>query len=294
MSHHSSQTATDASSAASAQPTARPDFRTLTTPQPAGPGEFTIDIPDTWQQGRGSFGGLVLAIMTRALRAAEPDDQRALRALTATLTGPVLVGPARLRIQDLRQGNAVSTRAVELTQPSGTSSGAEVLAHAVASFGRSRVRDRERTELARPEIRPWRECALVPIGPPMAPVFLQHCELRPLTGLPFSNQNEGVSVQGWVRFVAPGPSWDEAEVIAAVDAYWPAMLVREPAPRPMATLTFSAQMLYAPDCLPAGSPLFYRGSMLAAHDGYVLEQRELWTEQGDLVILNQQTMALVK
>lgn len=292
MSIHSPQTAAGPGTAGSGHQAARPDFRTLTTPRQTGPNEYAIEIPDTWQQGRGAFGGLVLAIMARALRAAESDDARALRTLTATITGPVVTGPARLRVQDLRQGNAVSSRMVELSQHNGAEG--EVQAHAVATFGRSRMSDRERVDVGRPTIRPWQECRHVPVGPPMGPVFLQHCEFRPLSGMPFSGGSGEISVQGWVRFLAPGPSWDEAEVLAAVDAYWPAMLVRESTPRPMATLSFAAQLLYPPDQLAPGSPLYHRGITLAAHDGYVLEQRELWTAAGDLVILNQQTMALVK
>lgn len=292
MSTHSSPTDAGPGTAGSGQQAARPDFRTLTTPRQVSADEYAIEIPDTWQQGRGAFGGLVLAIMARALRAAESDDSRALRTLTATITGPVLTGPAQLRVQELRQGNAVSSRAVELRQQSGAER--EIQAHAVATFGRSRMSDRERVDVARPKIRPWRECQTVRVGPPMGPVFLQHCEFRPLSGMPFSSGSGEISVEGWVRFLAPGPGWDEAEVIAAVDAYWPAMLVRESTPRPMATLSFSVQLLHPPDLIPPGSPLYHRGITLAAHGGYVLEQRELWTEAGDLVILNQQTMALVK
>lgn len=281
--------------AASSVPDARTaNFRTLTTPQALGPEAFAIDIPTSWQQGRGAFGGLVLAILVRALRATEPDAGRALRSLTAALAGPVLPGPAQLSLRELRQGNAVSTRAVELRQPGDDSAAAEVLAHAVAVFGRARVSDRQQRELAPPAVPPWHESPVLPIGPPMAPIFTQHCEFRPLAGLPFSGQSGAAPVLGWVRFRQPGPSWDEAELIAAVDTYWPAMLVSESSPRPMATIAFTAQILYPPEELPPAVPLLYRGFTVAAHDGYVVEQRELWSERGDLVVLNQQTMAFVK
>lgn len=278
---------------ASGQAPSKPTFHDLTTPRALGQGAFTIDVPDAWQQGRGAFGGYVLAVLVRALRASENDADRSLRSLTAVLTGPVLPGPAQIAVQELRQGNAVSTRSVELRQP-GEGAASEILAHAVAVFGRSRVRDRERVELTPPERKPWRETPVIAIGPPMAPVFTQHCEFRPICGLPFSGQSGEVSVQGWVRFRSLGPRWEEADLIAAVDTYWPVMLAREHQPRPMATIAFTAQILAHPAELALDSPLYYRGLTLAAHDGYFVEQRELWTEAGQLVVLNQQTMAVVK
>jgi len=43
-------------------------FDALTTAAPAGDGRFLWDVPDGWQQGRGAFGGIVLAALTRAGR----------------------------------------------------------------------------------------------------------------------------------------------------------------------------------------------------------------------------------
>jgi hypothetical protein len=39
------------------------DFATLTTPHLEAPGRYHADVPDGWQQGRGAFGRLVLALV---------------------------------------------------------------------------------------------------------------------------------------------------------------------------------------------------------------------------------------
>lgn len=265
-----------------------PDFRQLTTPRQVAKGRYVIDVPDTWQQGRGAFGGLVLAMLVRAIRSHEPDPERALRSLTAALTGPVLPGGAEICVDVLRNGSGVSTLSAQLVQAD------EVLAHVVAILGRARVRDRDRMLLSPPMIVPWQSVPVAPIRAPIAPVFTQYCEFRPIAGLPYSGQSGNPDVQGWARFVGLGPEWEEADVVATADMYWPALLLTEPAPRPMATVAFSLQLLQSPQQLPPASPLFYRGHTLAARDGYVVEQRELWSEDGTLVALNEQTLALVK
>ena len=108
------------------------DFLTLTTPTRLAEGIFTTEIPDGWQQGRGAFGGLVLANLVRAVRSCEPETDRTLRTLSAELVGPVLPGTAQIRVEMLRRGTGVSTMAARLVQ------GEELLAHAVMVLGRKR------------------------------------------------------------------------------------------------------------------------------------------------------------
>lgn len=264
------------------------DFRALTTPRYQGDGAYVIDIPDTWQQGRGAFGGLILAMLVRAIRSHEPDRERALRSLTAALTGPVQPGVAQIRVDVLRNGSGVSTLSAQLVQAN------EVLAHVVAILGRTRVRDRDRMLLTPPSLGSWRDVPVAPIRAPFAPVFTQHCEFRPVEGIPFSGQTGNPQVLGWVRLLGLGSGWEEADVVATADIYWPALLVTESAPRPMVTAAFSLQLLHPPQQLSREAPLFYRASTRAARDGFVVEQRELWSEDGALVALNEQTMVLVK
>lgn len=264
-----------------------PDFSTLSTPRPVAAGISETDIPDGWQQGRGAFGGLVLASAVHAIRAEEPDEGRALRSLTAEIFGPVQPGPLRIHVEVLRRGNGVSTLAARLQQ------GGELCAHAVAVLGRTRVTDRTLLALAPPQLRPWRDVPVAPIAAPIGPNFAQFCEFRPTGPYPFSGAKDPEAA-GWFRFRSPGPAWSEAELVAVADGYWPCVLAIEPAPRPTVTVAFTLQLLRPASALPREAPLFHRARTLAGSDGYVVEQRELWSEQGELVALNQQTFAIVK
>ena len=257
-------------------------FDGLTTPRSAGDGRFTIDVPDGWQQGRGAFGGLVLAILTRAAEAAVADPDRPLRSLTAEIVGPVQPGPTELAAEVLRAGTGVTTVACRLLQ------GGEVQAHAVGAFGKARATYAAPPALAPPDLsRSWREITPVPVGPPMAPVFARHVEFRFLS--------QGDTVEGWVSLREPGAARDAAYIVALADCWWPALINPTTATaRPVATLTFALERLAGLDGLDPGAPLRYRARILAGGDGYAVEQRELWGEDGRLVALNQQTIVIMK
>ena len=64
--------------------------------------------------------------------------------------------------------------------------------------------------------------------------------------------------------------------------------------RPVATLTFAFEQVAGWDGLDPDAPLRYRARILAGGDGYAIEQRELWGEDGRLVALNQQTLVIMK
>jgi hypothetical protein len=66
----------------------------------------------------------------------------------------------------------------------------------------------------------------------------------------------------------------------------------ESAPRPIATVSFLAEILCDPSTLDPRAPLFYRARVVAEAGGYFVEMRELWS--GDVpVALNQQSVAML-
>src|SRR5437879_5846273 len=94
-----------------------PAWDELTAVERGGPaGVFRFDVPEGWQQGRGAFGGLVVAALARALEAFEPAPDRPLRTLNAELCGPALPGPSEIRVEAIRRGSGVTTLAARLVQ----------------------------------------------------------------------------------------------------------------------------------------------------------------------------------
>ncbi|MCI0570392.1 MAG: thioesterase family protein [Myxococcaceae bacterium] len=249
-------------------------------------GSYSIDVPDGWQQGRGAFGGLVVGAMARALELEAGDPSRTLRSVTAQLFGPVMPGPAVMRTETLRAGNAVTTCAVRLLQ-AGTPQ-----AHAVGVFGRARTLDVDQLQLAAPQLGDWREVESVPVSPPFGPDFAVHFEFRNSGPLPFSGgAAEGL---GFIRPKNPGPDRGAAYVAACMDAWWPTVYPMLETPRPMATIDFSLQLVNDLQGLPPDAPLVFRSKCLSVREGYLVEHRELWGKDGRLIALNEQTFAVIK
>lgn len=257
------------------------------TPAPTDdPGRFTLEVPTGWQQGRGAFGGLVLGAMVRAMEASEPERDRVLRSITGEIAGPVPLGASDIHVRVVRRGNGVSVLRAELTNANDT------LAVATAVLGKAR-------DIAHawapppPPIPPWEDTPVSPVGPPFAPDFTQFFELRVTGPIPMSGGTDP-RAEGFVRPREPIAQIGAAEIIAYADAYWPAGLAIEPAPRPIGTVAFTLQHFPPKKPLDPSIPLFHRAHATVAHEGFLVETRELWTPDGQLVALNPQTFVWIR
>ena len=137
------------------------------------------------------------------------------------------------------------------------------------------------------------EAALEIGGAAGGPVFLQHLEFR-LTGpAPWTGATEPV-VAGWVKFREPLGAIDAPALVALLDAHLPASFSVATGFRPMATVSFTAEILCDPGTLDPREPLFYQSRTVCEDAGFQLEFRELYDARGDLVAANQQTFAVLK
>lgn len=241
-------------------------------------------VPEGWRQGRGAFGGLTLATLARAASEHADAGGRALRAITAEIPAAVGPGPARIRVTTLRAGTGLSTLAAELEQ------NGEVVAHAVLSFGKARVADLDRAATAPPTPPPAAAVGVVPVGE-MGPEFAKHLEYRLIHGLPFVGESEP-RTEGWIRFLEPGDVPHPIALIGLADAWFPSVLPIVSAPRPLATISFAAHVFEREWSL--AEPLYHRSRLVGSQQGYFVEVRELFTPRGELCVMNQQTMAVIR
>lgn len=192
-----------------------------------------------------------------------------------------------IEVETLREGSAVTTCTAKLSQ------GGEVQAHAVGVLGKVRTTERDGVFLAAPARPDWRPMEVLPLGPPLGPEFLPHFEFRTERFVPMSGGGER-GAEGWIRLKQPGPRRDAAYLAAMIDAWWPTMLTVEDAPRPMATIAFTLQPFVHFEGLDPTAPHSFRARQAASRDGYFVEMRELWGEDGRLLALNQQTFCVIK
>lgn len=250
------------------------------------PGRFLAEVPASWQQGRGAFGGLVLAILARALEQTEPDPARRMRTLSGEICGPVQPGPAEVRVSVLRRGKYLTNLDAQLFQQG------EVLARASAIISTARP---VQSALPAPTPPPgagadWRAVEAPEVGPPLGPEFAQHYEYRSTSPWPFSGAPEA-ACHGWISERERPARLDVASLTGRLDAWWPAFLVTASEPRATATISFMAEFLADPATL-STEPFYYHGRVVALEEGFFVELRELW--QGErLVALNQQTFAVL-
>src|SRR5512138_2402633 len=108
-----------------------PPFEEASLVRPTGPGAFEAIVPDGWQHGRGAFGGLVYGMLARAMEEVVGEPARRLRTLTGDIAGPVMPGPATLRVDVLRKGGRQSNLQAALLQRD------EALAVAIGVFSSS-------------------------------------------------------------------------------------------------------------------------------------------------------------
>lgn len=263
------------------------DLELASRPRALSAGLFELQVPDGWQQGRGAYGGLTIAALARAIEAFASSPERSLRSLTAELPGPNLVGAAELRVEDLRSGSAQSTLGARLVQSG------ELKAVGVAVLGRARAPGAgEYCELTAPELPNWRDLPSLPLQG-LGPTFTQHFEYRLASPPPFSAQ-PSARVAGWVRPLECAAMSGSAYLAALIDAFWPAVFTRASAPLPVGTVAYTLQVIGEHGPFDPSIPLAYRAHVLSLSQGYFVEQRELWSETGQLLALNQQTFAVIK
>ena len=251
-----------------------------------GENEHRLVIPEGWQQGRGAFGGLVLGILMEAMRSAEPDTVRAARAFTGDLCGPALPVESRVVTRVLRRGNNQTNVAATLEQVGG------VVAHATCVLASPRkVRPVPRFAFEPPVRIPYAEVPVTVLSPLRTPVFTQHYEYRVTSGPAFAGGTDAL-VTGWIKERVPLKQVTASALLGRLDSFWPALFAVETAPRPIATVSFLAEILCDPATLDPEEPLFYRARVVAEAGGYFVEMRELWS--GDRVVaLNQQSLAML-
>lgn len=267
--------------------TPHPSLRELSTPKEISPGRHELVVPEGWLQGRGTFGGLVLAALTRAAETHQADPSRPLRSINAELCGPTVAGPALIQTECLRAGGAVATIAARLVQEG------EVRAHLVGVFARARGPAGPWTSLSAVERPDWADTAAIPQDFAFAPEFAKHFEFRNTGPWPFSREDEPLA-HGWVRPRYERGEADAAFVVACADGWWPALFTVLDDPKPIATVAFNLDLTAPLDGLDAESPLFSVGRVLSRHEGYVVEARELWAPDGRLVAISQQTYVIIR
>jgi hypothetical protein len=258
------------------------------TPTPGVPGSYDGELGPGWQIGAGVNGGMLLATMGSALRAAFADeahpDPVAISAYYLSASRP---GPATLRTQTLRRGRSMTTGEVSLVQEQ---DGAEVeRVRALASYGDlGELPDDVRTTATPPDMPPPDQCVPSSMAPPdfmEQASLLERLDLRldpACVGWAVGEPSGRGLLQGWLR-LADGREPDPLMLLLAVDALPPVtfdlgMLGWTP------TLELSVHLRARP--APGWLAVTHRTRNFAG--GLLEEDAEVWDSAGRLVAQSRQ------
>jgi acyl-CoA thioesterase len=248
--------------------------------QRVGADLFRASIDPKWWVIRGPNGGYVAAILERAMTEAVGDDQRPARSLTVHFIVPPDVGSVDISVQIERQGRSLTSTSARLVQDG------RLIATAVGAFSASRdaieYSELEMPSVPKPDDVPSR---VIEGAPPHAQMF----DWRPAIGhVPFEAGDAAVT-GGWFRLREPQLA-DPVVLTAYADGWFPALFFRTREPVGVPTVDFTVHFRTALP-LPEASPDDYYLVVFRAplsHDGFVVEDGEIWSEDGRLVAQSRQ------
>jgi acyl-CoA thioesterase len=249
-------------------------------------GAWTATIPDSWSQGRTSFGGLLSALAVRAMRGLAPSAP--LRVLQTTFIAPVPAGTVRIEAKLLRSGKSASHVEARLYDQG------QLACLAVAVFGAAResaiqVEPRPPGLSVTPEQStpfPWIEG--------VTPVFTRRCVMRWASGrMPYMGASEP-KTQIYVGFrdepFAGNGLAGESQLIGYADIIpSPGLsLLRKPAVA--SSLTWTLELL-TDDYGPAREGLWLMDAeVTSGRQGYLSQTATLWSPEWRAVALSRQSV----
>ena len=251
---------------------------------PDGEGSYRAQTDSSWQQGRGVFGGLLLALVVRSAQAAGQGQR--LRALSMEFVAPVMPGAIELRVQSERSGLLVARQSIRLLQDD------KLVGLAMTSLARDRDMRGDFQSARLPDCPPADRVEHVPFAPPM-PAFTQHLRYRFCLGAAPGSGSSQSRAGGWIEAPDVRQPGDTALIAALLDSWFPAWLCRMNTLAPMATVSFHAHFLspWGPD--PGSTPVLIENISDAAVGGYATETNQLWSRDGRLLARSQQLLALL-
>jgi acyl-CoA thioesterase len=247
----------------------------------------TLSVPGDWGQARAVFGGLVAALVLRAMRN-RVEASRPLRSLATTFVAPLACdSPVSVEVEVLREGKSVSQVLGRALQAGAT------VALVQGSFGSGRASAVALGGPQAPAMPAVEQCQPLPHLPGVTPEFIRHLALRwGLGGLPYTG-NPSREIGGWVQLrdeqEAP---LDELHLLALVDAWPPATLSQLNGPAPGSTLTWTIEFIQPLPAMSTRDWYLYRAVIEQARDGYGHVAAALWSATGEPLALSRQVVTI--
>ncbi|PHN24231.1 acyl-CoA thioesterase [Pseudomonas sp. ICMP 460] len=239
-------------------------------------------VPANWLQGRTIYGGLTAALSLEAVRQSIPLDLPPLKSAHVTFISPSTQEQVFFS-KVLRQGKSVTTVAVECL------SAGELTLQMTMVFTAHRESPLQHNFFQPPNLEAPQHLASE-FERRKAPPCVYNFDMRPATGsaAPFSGANHP-ELQVWVKHLDAEGVDPVVALIALADALPPAAVTVLTEPVPLSTVSWTFDIVSAPE---AGGWFLLKSSSQQAAGGYSLQDMEVWSEAGTLVLRGRQTVAV--
>jgi acyl-CoA thioesterase len=256
-------------------------FDAATAVVPAGPLRYTAEVDQSWHVRKGANGGVVAAVLLRAMIAAVDDPARLPRSLTVHYPAAFEAGPTVINVAVERAGRSMSTLSARAVQ------GDRTVALALGAFSTSWP-GVSLHDMTMPDVPPPSECP-APVRPGgEGPPFAGHYEYALAAGPPPFSGADTAEAAVWMR-PADHPVLDYPLLAALTDAFWPVIFATQQGPvmAPTIDLTVHFRAPLAASAEDRGPWLGVFRTRLAA-DGFMEEDGEVWSADGTLLAQSRQ------
>lgn len=244
-------------------------------------GRYDAQISEHWAQGRTAFGGLVAALLARALEREVPSD-RPLRSALIDFVAPASPGAVNIEARVLRAGKSLVHAEARLFQND------QLVALFIGTYGAARSTQLTLQAARAPETLPPTQYPRIPYAEGLSPRFTRYFEYHMVGSMLFSGSSEG-KLDGYVRHAEPGPV-DAAGLLGLIDSWPPAVLPALRKPAPVSSVTWMVDFICeapAPGTL-SHDYFRYQANTIASQGGYASSEARLWGPDGALLAASRQ------
>lgn len=244
----------------------------------------TIDatIPETWMQGRTTYGGLTAALSYQA--AIGLVDDAPIRSAQVAFVGPV-GGDVVVKPTLLRRGKNTAYVSVDIVSETG------VAAQSIFAFGAAKKSALHFDDMPMPDV-PGPSDVTSFFGEGPRPGFTQNFDMRIASGQPPISGSESKGIGLWMRHTDKNTVQDATAVLAIGDAPPPAIMSMLKVPARISSMTWMAEFMTDDIQTDEEGWWFAQHTAQLAKDGYSSQSMRLWNSSGEPILVGRQTIAV--
>ncbi len=243
----------------------------------------SLELTPDWLQGRTAYGGWQAALGLRAMEhvLGEPVP---LRSLQVNFIAPVPPGKVTARAELLRRGKSAAQLEARILIDG------KVAFAALGIFGAARESAVREVPVAPASAVAVETVADAPQGG-LRPAFTGHFDMRWGAGLPPFSGAEHSDAEIFVRYCNE-PVSSDAHLVCLADAIPPSAISMFKAPGMLSSMNWTLEFVTPMNAAERAGWLRFDSGLTAAGDGYGWENTMIWSEQGRLVAISRQCVAL--